>query len=327
MPKVEVELGDKELAILSKHRAKAIADFKKFGVLPYTKPDFKKWEPVGLEVDYSNFGSTYHFKVNADDVEYTIVTFEGLPHEVLQSKYKGVDGLDVEVEYDDTIVPEHDEDSHSETEVEEVDYTIEVDGWESWGGDVQVPAKGWFEQDGNKTNMTFTHFTRTENGGLSGKGSDDIGQFEITGSFSGGGFKFVKQYVGAHAVNYNGTYKAGVMTGKWEIPGNCSGKFNLMVGWQRWTGQFFQDGTGNKMELDYMYVGDSGVIGGGKDVVGEFKVNGKKDGNTITFAKHYIGAHTVYYMGGLEGRKITGKWTIPDNCEGKFKLKCKRDLW
>merc|ERR1711935_586592 len=88
----ERELGDKELAILSKHKGEAIKDFKRFKIIDHTRETFKLWECTALEVELTNYGTDYFFKVTADEKEYTVKVFEGLPHTTLTTKYKGVDG-------------------------------------------------------------------------------------------------------------------------------------------------------------------------------------------------------------------------------------------
>merc|ERR1712151_161777 len=92
MGRTERELGDKELAILGKHKNQAIMDFKRYGILPHTKETFKNWECTALEVELTNYGTEYYFKVTADEVEYEVQVHEGLPHVSLQTKYKGVTG-------------------------------------------------------------------------------------------------------------------------------------------------------------------------------------------------------------------------------------------
>merc|ERR1712187_335067 len=88
----ERELGDKELAILSKHKAEAIKDFKRYKIIDHTRETFKNWECTALEVELSNYGTDYFFKVTADEKEYVVQVFEGLPHTTLQTVYKGVTG-------------------------------------------------------------------------------------------------------------------------------------------------------------------------------------------------------------------------------------------
>jgi len=235
----------------------------------------------------------------------------------------------VEVEYSEEygITMEYEEESISEEEPEvEIDYDIDVNGWESWGGDAVVPARGWFDQGGNKNSVDFYDFRKFDGGDLRGAGSDAIGEFDLFGRMNGEFFTFNKVYRGAHTVVYRGVDRNGVLTGTWEIPGNCDGVFNILTGWQRWKGKFYQGGDGNEMSFSSMYVGDSGVVGRGSDDIGQFAINGWKNGSTVCFAKHYQGAHTVYYQGELDGRKLKGRWEIPGNCNGKFKLKSKRDF-
>merc|ERR1712151_789718 len=159
------------------------------------------------------------------------------------------------------------------------EYEIECDGYESWGGQNAVPAEGWYSQFGTKQYMDFYTFIRRQDE-IRGAGSDNVGEFDIMGRFKDKHFKFVKQYRGQHAVYYKGKLKKGVMTGTWEIPGNCDGKFNIQPGWQKWKGKYKQFGQSTKMKLMGMYVGDSGVYGYGYDDVGNFTVKGWKDGET-----------------------------------------------
>jgi hypothetical protein len=47
----------------------------------------------------------------------------------------------------------------------------------------------------------------------------------------------------------------------------------------------------------------------------------------INFVKQYLGAHAVLYAGKFDGKKICGNWEIPDNCGGKFQIKCFLPKW
>jgi len=221
----------------------------------------------------------------------------------------------IEVEYEIEVVEE-------EPEVE-ISYEIETSGWESWGADCNVPAKGWFDQGGDKYAMNFYDFRLSNNGDLRGAGSDDIGEFDIYGRLSDGSFRFDKTYRGAHTVVYRGRRNGANLTGRWEIPGNCEGTFRIQTGWQKWSGAFFQ-GDRYQMDLPNMYIGESGVRGLGSDDIGCFNLHGWRNGSTVCFAKHYEGAHTVYYQGELDGRQLTGRWEIPGNCEGRFRMNCNR---
>ena len=66
--------------------------------------------------------------------------------------------------------------------------------------------------------MRFDHFN-INRGVVKGKGNDVVGEFNIQGNVERNGqAKFVKQYVGKHAVQYDGllTYKE--INGRWSMP-------------------------------------------------------------------------------------------------------------
>lgn len=71
--------------------------------------------------------------------------------------------------------------------------------------------------------------------GVFGLGQDSVGKFVLRGYHDPNQscVSFVKQYLGAHAVHYNGSLwncgKDGkrVIKGTWNIPGNCHGHFKL----------------------------------------------------------------------------------------------------
>merc|ERR1712151_897028 len=187
------------------------------------------------------------------------------------------------------------------------------------GEDLRVPAVGWYAQFGNKNSVDFWDF-RLNGDQIQGVGQDGVGTFDLWGKMNDNNrCVFYKQYRGAHCVNYYGKYneKKHIITGKWEIPGNCDGTYNISVGWQKWRGKFFQGGQGFKMSFDNMYIGEGGAWGSGSDDVGDFIIRGRRDGNNVTFAKGYIGAHTVFYNGWFDNDKLKGTWQIPGNCDGK----------
>merc|ERR1712029_142985 len=233
-----------------------------------------------------------------------------------------------ETEYDVEygIVEEVEEIEIVEEEPEvDIGYAIETDGYEGWGGDVNVPARGWYEYGGNRDSMNIWNLKLNTENEIRGVGDDPNGVFDIIGTMDGNFFRFDKIYRGAHTVIYRGTRRGGILSGNWEIPGNCEGRFRIQTGWQKWKGGFWQ-GDFYAMDLDNMYVGETGVTGCGYDEkVGYFKISGWKNGDTVCFAKEYIGAHTVFYQGTLNGRYLAGRWEIPGNCEGKFGLTCNRD--
>ena len=66
-------------------------------------------------------------------------------------------------------------------------------------------------------------------GKISGEGVDTIGNFNISGlKQASGEVQFIKQYVGKHAVYYNGFHANNVIHGSWSIPNSgYSGSFEL----------------------------------------------------------------------------------------------------
>jgi hypothetical protein len=99
--------------------------------------------------------------------------------------------------------------------------------------------------------------------------------------------------------------KSGFLTGVWE-------------GWY----DYDSNNTRDKVFMDVTMIG-SIISGYGTDQVGDFLVQGSYDDEQLTccWDKAYIGAHTVYYTGKLEGGKtIKGKWNIPGSVSGKFEM-------
>ena len=65
---------------------------------------------------------------------------------------------------------------------------------------------GVYMQDGQETEMIFDHMNIWNNR-IQGRGSDEVGDFEINGEFKPNGqVNFVKQYIGQHTVQYEGQY-------------------------------------------------------------------------------------------------------------------------
>lgn len=65
-------------------------------------------------------------------------------------------------------------------------------------------------------------------GRIRGSGRDDVGNFDISGHFSGEDAFFFKRYR-THTVEYRGTYRGNSISGIWTLPGAC-GEFQL---WRR----------------------------------------------------------------------------------------------
>ena len=83
-----------------------------------------------------------------------------------------------------------------------------------------VTCQGWWEQSGfgrQPMNGLMLAFRGDQ---LAGQGSDIIGDFEITGTLREGNVSISKNYVGAHSVDYFGTYDGeGTLQGAWSIFG------------------------------------------------------------------------------------------------------------
>jgi len=89
---------------------------------------------------------------------------------------------------------------------------------------------GFFEYGETKTDMALSMMV--DSNGVHGLGNDDCGNFIILGECNNEGvMNFNKKYLGQHVVHYTGriTRKNNEMAikGKWKIPENCDGTFEL----------------------------------------------------------------------------------------------------
>ena len=94
--------------------------------------------------------------------------------------------------------------------------------------ELQMTAPYWqgqFHQDGTGYPMSMQMTVSQES--VFGSGCDEMGYWIARGYCQGGKVYFRKQYNGAHFVDYQGDYNHGHIKGTWEIPGNCSGHFNM----------------------------------------------------------------------------------------------------
>lgn len=65
------------------------------------------------------------------------------------------------------------------------------------------------------------------------------------------------------------------------------------------------------------------IAGGGTDVAGEYTWNGSVEGDTVTFSKDYVGAHSVVHQGTFNEKRdgIKGTWSIPGTrAVGNFQM-------
>ena len=107
-----------------------------------------------------------------------------------------------------------------------------------------------------------------------------------------------------------------------------------------WVGDFKQNGKAYDMTFDPLYIGDlPEVYGLGEDAYGAFTLSGSRDGQNVTFNKHYnsldkvmqvmkrvVDDYYITYTGTLdENDVLTGDWQIYMNDEansahGQFEL-------
>lgn len=96
-----------------------------------------------------------------------------------------------------------------------------------------------------------------------------------------------------------------------------------------WKGYLMQDGEKYDMAFDNFQIdGDWALYGDGADDFGKFEMDGTcDDKGHCEFTKQYIGAHSVYYKGEFNGRRIRGKWNIPDQSPDDFEIKMDPQSW
>jgi len=170
--------------------------------------------------------------------------------------------------------------------------------------------------------MKFDHMELTFDGKLQGSGSDEAGNFTITGEIRGDEISIQKDY-GAWVVMYGGNAQPGEnkWTGSWCIQGQegmGEEYFELEVEMHKWKGKYEKDGRDVEMQME-MKIGDKEVYGQGSDEVGRWIARGTRDGDRVEFKKQYLGAHSMDYFGKIDGHKMEGEWGIED-ARGKFKM-------
>ena len=171
--------------------------------------------------------------------------------------------------------------------------------------------KGWYEQDGQRSEMTIGKFKVKENK-ISGSGEDPNGKFEFIGFYGPDGTAhFVKQYKGAHQVKYEGKREGQTITGTWSLMG-MSGPFHLYKE-RKWAGHYVQNGSHEAMHIDSLKFKKGTVSGRGEDTNGKFEISGTIEKNgAVHFTKQYIGKHAVQYNGQRNYHEIKGTWSVPD---------------
>jgi hypothetical protein len=82
-----------------------------------------------------------------------------------------------------------------------------------------------------------------------------------------------------------------------------------------WHGFYIQPSfaKGRRFRMDLCLTFKDGILSGeGRDSVWKFIIKGRYDikSGEVTFHKHYLGMHSVYYRGFAEGKGIWGVWEI-----------------
>ena len=185
--------------------------------------------------------------------------------------------------------------------------------------------KGQFEEAGEWHDMEIKTF-KVKDSAISGGGKDASGKFEFIGLYNAeGAVHFVKQYKGAHQIEYKGRREGQFIEGEWSFQGN-SGPFKI---WKqrKWEGTFSQGGQHHPMHFQTLKFRKGQVSGSGEDDNGKFVIDGTiGDHGDIEFKKQYIGKHAVLYKGTRTYHLIKGHWSIPDfGLHDEFELKVGAD--
>jgi hypothetical protein len=88
---------------------------------------------------------------------------------------------------------------------------------------------------------------------------------------------------------YFGHFDGKKITGKWEIPDNCGGNFQIKCHLPKWSGWSKDDGDKHDMEMYLKFI-PGNVWGFGQDHDGRFYMRGYLDPNhgLVSFVKSYV---------------------------------------
>ncbi len=194
-----------------------------------------------------------------------------------------------------------------------------------------IEWNGFYEQFGNKNDVTFQNMQITQDGTISGGGKDPVGDFTISGSLTGSDVAFKKQYVGQHAVDYKGKLDQGAIKGTWDVFGQ-TGTYEIKMKTKQWKG-FYEQHSQKTDVLVSLDIADlkhkrSPIRGIGSDQWGNYVIEGFKpvigDGHTVLFMKKYFGQKDGVVYSGVIGTQngaetIRGAWVL-GNDTGAFEL-------
>ena len=194
-----------------------------------------------------------------------------------------------------------------------------------------VSWDGWFEQFGDRNPMSFRNLQVGLNGQIQGEGGDAVGEFTLRGNIDQRGcVRFIKQYIGQHAVNYQGVLTNAKINGGWTIPNTVPGTFEISMKLEEWEGNFTVNGQ--KYSFSFMLNMDSqGIFGIQKDQHGAMVLRGfyNESDYSVTFTKQYIGGKSTLFQGqmGNNGQfwVIKGTWNILQGGQGNGEFELYRE--
>jgi len=96
-----------------------------------------------------------------------------------------------------------------------------------------------------------------------------------------------------------------------------------------WKGYYVQNSEKNDMDFENLQISIQGnIIGSGDDANGFFTIEGQLNhDNTFMFNKNYSAGYTVIYEGTMDGIKMKGLWSLPDQDKEEFEIRMKAREW
>ena len=193
-------------------------------------------------------------------------------------------------------------------------------------GGFSVPWSGYYVDNYIEEPFAIENLRISTTGEITGAGVDLEKSFDIKGAVNPqGGFQFIKQYEGAHAVSYKGTVSDGCLSGVWSCDGN-KGDFKLDLDCQRWKGSLYIEDKDTYALDTAIYVSENGVFGVGVDEEGPYVIGGTYDPSTnkISLLKSYIDRYCVLLEGSIhddgEYLLVIGTWKLRNGDDGSFEL-------
>jgi hypothetical protein len=87
--------------------------------------------------------------------------------------------------------------------------------------------RGFYLESHNPNRGWMSLYLQFDNGRLKGEGTDYVGPWTATGTFTAERCQWIKRYVGKHQVEYDGQVTANGIVGQWQIGGLTEGPFHI----------------------------------------------------------------------------------------------------